>query len=587
MAHGEAASTPVEDENAPVSQSASKPRRRIPAIAVVAAIVVLLLGAGTAAAFTVPVISINADRPLAQMLPAGTVFFVSADLNPAGQTKTNLDRAVHAFTDQPGWRDVVKAFQSGTHSTPSTGSCYDKASNQALQHLTWLGHETAIALVSTSGLNATGSTASDALQRDALLLAPLHVQQTLAQALSGFHLTLPPSGTSYGGTTIYREPFISCGQVSGGTAADVYAALEKGYVLLALKPDAIERVIDTANGKNQKLSTSATYNKLTNKLPANRLATYYVDGSAFAKTKFARSLQVMSSSSVPLSAGAQPAAGALTVESGGFRFTTVAKNTGSKTVSAPAGTLAAQLPNDVLGYFSVRDLAKQVKSSVSTYEKSGLLSGSSKDYADVLVTEVTDFMTSEVDFVFYRPDKTLNLSSGSSDFYVPAAAMWQVSNQNQARVGLDTFVLTELTSTDFTSGMSGGTSYEAATSGYGYAVRKGWAIASLSIADMLSRLNTGTQSPLSSSQTFQTAFGVPGGPLATTASAASSVFYLNLADTRAEVEKALLPSLPSATRQQYQQDVQPILAPLTVLSGSTSSANSGEFDISTAFLGVK
>jgi hypothetical protein len=550
-----------------------------------------LLGAGTAAAFTLPVISINADRPLAQMLPAGTVFFVSADLNPVGQTKKNLDRAVHAFTDQPGWSGIVKEFQGGTHSTRSTGSCYDKASNQAFQHLSWLGHETAIALVSTSGLNQSGTTASDALQRDALLLAPLHVQQTLAQALSGFHLTLPPSGTSYGGTTIYREPFTSCGQASAGTASEVYAALDKGYVLLALKPEAIERVIDTANGKGQKLATSASYKQLIGKLPANRLATYYVDGSAFSKTKFAKSLKGAGSSPLPMaspvSVGTQPAAGALTVEGGGFRFTTVAKNAGAKTEATPGGSLAAQLPNDVLAYVSARNLAKRVKSSVSTYEKSGLLSGSSKDYADALVTEVTDLMTGEVDLVFYRPTKTLNFSSGSSDFYVPAALMWQVSDENQARTGLDTFALTQLESTDFTAGMSGGTSYEAATSGYGYAVRKGWAIASLSIADTLSRLDAGTSSPLSGSQNFQTAFGATGTPLATTASAASSVYYLDLAGTRAEVEKALLPSLPSANRDQYQKDAQPILTPLTILSGSTSSADSGQLDVSTAFLGIK
>ncbi len=588
------------EQAAPVDEPPHKPRRRFPAFAVGAAIVVLVLGAGTAAALTVPIVSVNADRPLAQMLPGTTVFYVSADLNPAGQTKKNLDRAVHAFTDQPGWSGVQKEFQSGTHTTASTGGCYDKASNQAFQHLTWLGHETAIALVSTDGLDATGTGASQALQRDALLLAPLHMQQTLAQMLSGFHLSLPPSGTSYGGTTIYDERLPSCGNASGGTTVEVYAALEKGYVLLALKPAPIQRVIDTADGKSPRLSSSSAYQQLMNKLPGNRLGSYYLDGSAFGRTGFAKSLSG-GSSPVPLTGAVlpsynKPSAAALTAEPGGFRLSAVAMNASSKPAggishgytSAPvAGVLGAQLPNDVLGLISLQGLAKTIQSGVASYEKSGLLTGTSKTDADALVHDVTDSMSGEVDVVIYRPLKKLNFNISSSDFSVPAALLWQVSDEGAASIGLDDFVSRLKLSNQFTAGTTSGSSYEVSTGGYGYAVRRGWAIASLSIADTLARLNTPVGSPLASSPSFQTAYGSAGGLFTTSASSASSVYYLDLAETRTQVESALLPSLPQSSRTQYQQVVAPLLRPLSIYSGSTGSADSGRFDLSTSFLGIK
>jgi len=162
-----------------------------------------------------------------------------------------------------------------------------------------------------------------------------------------------------------------------------------------------------------------------------------------------------------------------------------------------------------------------------------------------------------------------------------------VSDEGAASIGLDDFVGRLKLSNQFTAGTTSGSSYEVSTGGYGYAVRRGWAIASLSIADTLARLNTPVGSPLASSPSFQTAYGPAGGLFTTSASSASSVYYLDLAETRTQVESALLPSLPQSSRTQYQQDVAPLLRPLSIYSGSTGSADSGRFDLSTSFLGIK
>src|SRR5579859_15328 len=197
--------------------------------------ILLILGAGTAVAFTVPVFTANATNSVAQMLPAGTVFYVSADLNPTGAKLANLERIRHAFTDQPGWANITKLYNSSTQQQSSQSACFRQTQNQVSANLSDLGHDTALAMTSEIHLKG-GLDTMTALKRNLVVVAPLHVQRTLIQALSGLSIALPQHAADYHGTAIYAETFRSCGHATGNTAQTVYAALVKNYVLLGMAP---------------------------------------------------------------------------------------------------------------------------------------------------------------------------------------------------------------------------------------------------------------------------------------------------------------------------------------------------------------
>src|SRR6202011_2970077 len=110
-------------------------------------------------AFTVPVVSITAEKPLAAMLPATTLFYVSADLNPSGSTKANLDRIVQSFTGEADWKNITKTFDQTTKPSTSGGACYQNAQNELSSHLNDLGHVSVLALISANGLKVSGTTA--------------------------------------------------------------------------------------------------------------------------------------------------------------------------------------------------------------------------------------------------------------------------------------------------------------------------------------------------------------------------------------------------------------------------------------------
>ncbi|HLJ66870.1 MAG TPA: DUF3352 domain-containing protein [Chloroflexota bacterium] len=547
-------------------------------------IALLIVGGGTAAAFTVPFMSVKADRGLAQMLPAATAVYLAADLNPSGATRDNLEAIQHAFTDQPGWSAVAKQFQGATNQSTNAGSCYRQTQQQITSHLGDLGHAAAVALISTRGLNtaspAAASTLPRSVQNDVVFLASLDVQLTLARSLSGFNLSLQPTTITYKGVTIYRESFASCGKVRAGTPQTVYAAEDRGYIVLGFQPDPIERVIDVAAGA-QALAGSPQYRALAARLPGGSVASYYFSAGALKTMGLGTTLRRSAAGEAGSSAlsGAvlrSSSMAAVYAEPDGLRLSAVSAGSGSAPRSA-AGQLATQLDAGTLAFVSIQGLASPLQTTLLQLRRQQLLAGSLGTMVASAVNDLTADLSGEADLVFFRPAGTLSLSGGTGTT-IPLALLWQVGSERSTTAHLQDLVrrmqlgrqLRAMSAVD-------GTVYHTNAGGYGYAVRRGWAVVSLSIGRTIANLATPPASSLDTVRAYRKGL-TPG-------ATNRSVFYINAHDLRVQLERAILPTAPPADQSQYRSMVLPFLAPIQSVSGSTGVAG-GATDVSTWFVGI-
>lgn len=557
-----------------------QPRSWLRGKLVIAAAAVIFLGATGAAASALPVLPLKPDKSVAAMLPASTAAYISADLNPTGATRANLQRLQQAFTSQPGWRNVQRQYNGQTSGKSSQSTCYRDVTGGVQQQLSVLGHDTTIALIGTKGLNLSNTLgASDptpAFKRQAVLLAPLNVRVPLVERLLGIGLSMPQHSTTYRGVTIYKQRFPSCGQVTKGSPDTYYAAFLKGYVVGGLLPDPIERIIDTDADHAATLATDAQYQSLMSRLPAGSIGSYYVNGPAVQHTGLANAAGSTggfgSISGSAVSAATKSSAGALVVEPDGVKLT-FAGYTGTQTSTLPAaGQAASILPPDVLAEISLGNAPALLKTWVRQAEASGIWDTATRSEIDTALSDVTSPMKGEADLVLFRSPKGTRLTSA---FTLPLTLMWPVSDDASALQGLDhaakalhqrktfrTATLPDGTVARLERGMQAG-----------YAVRHGWAIASLQVRPAIDSLSRVSGQTLAETAGYKSA--LPAGGTAT------SVWYVNTDALRRDLESSILPTEPRAMVTTYKNDALPILAPFRSISGSASQSANQPLAVST------
>lgn len=550
--------------------------RSLPLLVVAAAVLVLL--AGTAAAFAFPVISVTPEKTVAEMLPATTVAYLSADLNPAGAVKRNLNRIERDFTSEPGWSRIAATLNSTTKGSAAANRCFRQTQGNVTDHLKDLGHRSAFAVIAAPG--RTLSTGLENLQHDMVFLASLDVHMTLVQALGGFSLSLQQRTSSYRGTTIYQESFPSCGAVSTSAPTRVYAALFKGYVVLGLRPDPIERIIDTGSGRVPALASVRAYGALMTQLPVSQLGGYYLNAKALKDAGVLGALRTLPGASLPPSTYNQalkPTAGALTVGPDGFRLVAAAyAPSGAPHHRNPAGLLAAQLPSGTLAFLSIQDAASTADAALRQLTTDPALSRVAHS-STPLVRDITADLSGEADLVLLPPRGAMNLTTAGRGAGIPLSLVWQVRDGRRAAQHLDDLTRRLGLSGQFTPGRTAdGTTYQVNRDGYGYAIRQGWAVASLAIRRTIDSLSPAGS--LASSPAYRTA-NAPG-------ITPSSVWYVNLRGLRRRLEASILPAVGSSTRLQYEQYARPVVNPLRSLTGSAGISRDGRFGISTIFLGI-
>jgi hypothetical protein len=555
-------------------------KRRIGLFLPILIAILFVVGLGTAAAFAVPVVSITADKPLAQMLPATTLYYMSADLNPSGTTKNNLDRIVHAFTDQPAWKNISKQFNQVTKPSSSGGACYQQTQNELTSNLSYLGHVSALALISAQGLKINGNTTGldTAVKKDVVFLASLDVHQSLFGALSGFKLSLQSTTITYKGTTIYQEKFPACAKTSSQSPDRVYVALDKGYVVAGFLPDPIERIIDTGAGDAPNLSSDATYTGLESRLPGDQLGGEYLNAKALKATGALKALKsVPGGNPIALSQALQSSAAGLYADPDGLRLDTVGPASTPASTSPAAGQIASQLRSDTLMLLSIQGVASNIRSAAKQFK--GLFANGITKSVDPIVTDLTADLSGEVDLALLHANGTLSFGTGSSALNLPLVLAWKVGNDAAARSHLDDVVRRVGASKQLkTATAPDGTSYQVTKQGFGYAVRSGWAIVSLSIAKALDELSSSGGQNLASAPAYQRGLSAVAKP--------SAIFYLDATDLRLQLEAALLPTVPSSIRQQYQTTAKPIIAPISSISFGSGTTNDGKASVTRVFVRI-
>ena len=569
----------------PATPDVALKRSRRLAIIIPGVVVLLLLIGGAAAAFTVPAFAVNADKSLGDMLPATTVFYVSANLNPSGPTKNNLDRIERVYTSQPAWNNVASAYKSGTQNNSSSSSqCYRQTTGQISDHLGDLGQDTALVMTDTRGINVSNGSSSqtvDAFKRNFAVLAPLHAKRTLVQALSGFDISLAHKEGNYSGTDIYKETFQACGQADAGTANTVYAAMVKHWVVLGLVPQAIYPIVDTANGQRATLASTGPYRALMTKLASDHLGSYYLNGKSLSKMGVLDAIKSNASASrLPSSTFTRTetqSAGALSVDSHGFNLTFATYDrSGAAYTGQAAGAVTSLVPSDALALLSVQGLSKNIVSAVKQYEQTGLVNASVKKTLNPVLTDLTTDLSGEADLVLFRPTKTMSPNDPSS---IPLALMWQENNDISAQQHLNDAVSRLGLSAQLKSGTApDGTTFRATTQGIGYAIRKGWTIVGLSIPGTLSTLASKPAQSVANIDAYQR--GIPRNVVP------ASTYYFDGQRLRKALEDALLPTQSQAVQSQYHSYVVPFIAPIQHISGSTGTTKDGKFNVSTLILDI-
>jgi hypothetical protein len=317
------------------------------------------------------------------------------------------------------------------------------------------------------------------------------------------------------------------------------------------------------------------------KLASDHLGSYYLNGKELAAAGVYDALKnVSSSTSVasPYYAQTQvPTAGTLSVDSHGFNLTAAAYNaSGNVTTSQSGGAAASLIPADALGLLSIQGLKSSLTTGYGQLKSSGLISASISKTLDPIMTDITTDMSGETDLIMLRPKGAMNANDPST---IPLTLMWQENNDVSAGQHLQDVVTKLGLGSQLSSGTaSDGTQYYATKQGIGYAVRKGWAIVSLSLPGTLDTLASRPSRALAGVDAFKR--GIPSSFTPT------GTLYLDARGLRTDLENLILPTQSSADQSSYNNQIKPFIAPIQTISGSAGSTNDGKIGISTLIVDI-
>jgi hypothetical protein len=265
------------DTRAPIHTGGRRRATRALALTVTA-----LLTAGSALAarsFTVTVVA--AHGPITDLLPASTVLYAGATVEPDGGLDANLHTIEQAFSAQPGFGSTARRFTSLLSSTANTLSCNADSRPIAWnsQLSSWINGTFAVAVTNPAAFRDGGMTR--AVQDNAVVVVGLKVRRPLADILTQHQLGSATRALRYGGIDLYavqRSP--ACTTSPSSMAALAYAAVLNGYAVVGLTPRSVEREIDVYRSATPSLSQSATYRQVTRALAPDGLAFVYLNTPA-------------------------------------------------------------------------------------------------------------------------------------------------------------------------------------------------------------------------------------------------------------------------------------------------------------------
>ena len=565
-----------------------------------AALLAVLVGGGAVGARMLTLTVVSAHGPMADLLPASTVLYASADLQPDGAQGTNLQALTAAFTDQPGFAKIRRLITDATNAKPGRPGCRTQVpfSWDDIMH-SWIDGRMAVAVTDPAALGTTANNTQAA--RDGVVgIVGLRVRLTLGDVFSHFRLGTAAQSSSYNGVTIYSlRSDSACGpSLPTASAVTGYATLLNGYAVVGASPASVEREIDVYQGKLPKLSGSVGFKRLGAAIPADGLAFVYLDTPTLVRSipggspylsGLPASLRGMSTD--PRYADARGALGpsglALTAKPTGFDLQAVQlSNVPLPSLAYTTPNLAARaLPDASIFYLSLDNLKALYDSATGQMRKSGLLDAHSLQQTNTQVGDAMGLLDGEYAFALLPTDmNAASHLSGSDTTGLPLVAMIDVGAHTDASQAI------RRTLAGFDSGASPfglvpgtsprGAPIYAAPAGYGYALIKNWLVISSSIkaatASMEGTLYGGKPS-LAGGSTYGLLHDVIGGTQ-------TEVMLLDLGGLRASME-ALLPRGSAATRDQY-ETIRPLLVPIRALALSATGEDGGKTERADLFLAI-
>lgn len=531
-----------------------------------------VLVTGVTAALTVPAVAITAQESLQQLLPANTAAYLAVDLNPNGTSRDELTSIGRTFAAQPGWNRFGRSFRALTGSRPDK-RCLDRAvktaASTASDHLSYLGHDTAFVLLPSararpSSQKYRGPSLDQVFARNFVIVAPLDVRLTLADAISGFAFSTPKKALHYRGTSIYRESVPTCSLPSRFRPAAYYAAVFKGYIVVGLTPSTIERIINSGGGHARSLADRVQVSDLTAQMPSSPVASFYINSHVLDRRdgllERVGRLKLLPSFIRRTLHNMGTVEGASTVSSGSLSLTVARANPYATLPAAPsAGRLASSLPSNTSFYASFRGMKPETRSAVRWLRKEQI-SRQPTRAAGTILRDVNGEL-----------DLTELSSTRFGRGHKPFLVYWR-THRSQAALRADiTSALGRLGLRDkLALARLGPAEYRMDVERRGYAVGRGWAMMTSSMFPALAAIRAKPVTPLASVDGYPTA--------APATSPYTAVAYLNVAADRHQFN-SLLRSLHWSGILSLRRDVPLATGPVETITGTMQNVPGSEVSV--------
>jgi hypothetical protein len=512
----------------------------------------------------------------AALLPASTLLYASLNPKLGGAQGSSFQQMERMFTGQSGFSAAVAEL---------TGQKSASCLNINRQVLSWVNGPITLAAINPSLINSKSSSATSGL---AVLIA-IKPGASLGGILAGNKLgTVKPAGSLSG--VPYGKVQITACNTKPDTTPTFGAVVGHEAVLTPSLAD-LKAEINVLQGKAPALSGKASYRQLMGALPDTGFGYLYLDLPALIRAGSGTALNALGS------AGTNPLGGSATTKG---TVTDIAKEFGATGIaaSAQANGLRLQgvqlmnvassqssmmvtpnkgatlLPSGTIFYLSLSNLSSVISAGLDTLTTASPSNKQTVAQLKVVFGNVLTLLNGEfaLGVLPISPKDAASLAAGNIAG-LPLAALINVASHPDAQTVLSTlFAALGGTSPElqFTTAKSphGNTEY-VNKSGYGYALIKGWIVASTSVKSVVSALEKvayGGAPSMAAGSSYQMAAG-------SLAKHSAAVMFLDLTKLRQTLEGLMTGS--AASNAQYAR-VRPLLVPFKALQAASSVENGGK-----------
>jgi hypothetical protein len=362
-----------------------KKRSSIALPLILGALALLLIGGGVGTWFFLNQAGILGQNSAAieRALPANTLAYFQIDPNPSESQKRAFDNMRAAFESQPGFKEAIERMTGGTNELITESECFPATEGEGLDALNdYLGDSIAIAVLppSTDDLNMIKAATESGEPGEIMTVVgrnmvglldldfnPLNKRGPLAE-IKKIVDSKSELVETYQGTDIRKytclDTTLYFGMLDGTSTA--VAGVD-------LAP--VKRIIDEYKA-NKGLKDSSTYKALSGKVPADRVATFYMNMTEMMRyAETIAPVEVFGSGQMPKVEGGVMLT--LAGQDDGLQFD-VASEIKYEDLSAdlaagsnkkPEASTITDIPIDSLGFMLGTDLKTGVTSILDALEK--------------------------------------------------------------------------------------------------------------------------------------------------------------------------------------------------------------------------